>query len=190
VIDLSTTYQHLARPWTHQQLAARYQDANRRGEAALQDRPEILARPISVLAGAVPASANFTVAIHALHILPAGALARQGDHLLDVLENNAAAVLHRCHWALELDGRTHNYSPLDWPPIVYDTAASLLQSARIDDEPPSLVQHAQEAVHWISTAVIDLDQDAPDTPEALTDALGRLLTLSTFANAARERNDE
>jgi hypothetical protein len=186
VIDLNTTYQQLARPWSHRQLAARYRETKRRGEAALDDAPEIPAQPISLLAGAIPASANLSVAIHALHILPSSALARQGDRLLDVLENNVAAALHRCHRTLELDSRTYAYTPVDWLPIVYDTAASLLEAARLDREPPSLVQHAQEAVHWIASAIIDLDQNSPKTPEALADAIGRLLTLSTFADAARD----
>jgi hypothetical protein len=186
VIELNTTYQQLARPWSHGQLAARYLESNRRGEAALDDAPEVLAEPISLLAGAIPASANLSVAIHALHILPSGALARQGDRLLDVLENNVAAVLHRCHRTLELDSRTHGYTPVDWLPLVYDTAASLLKAARLDREPPSLVQHAQEAAHWIAGAIVDLDQDSPETPEALAEALGRLLTLITFADAARD----
>jgi hypothetical protein len=121
-----------------------------------------------------------------LHVLPAAALDRQAEQLLGVVQNNVAAVLHRCHQTLELDGRTHNYVAVDWLPIVYDTAASLLQAARLGREPPSLVQHAQEAVHRIASALIDLDHDAPETSEALADGLARLLTLSAFAQAARD----
>jgi len=58
-------------------------------------------------------------------------------------------------------------------------------SARPDVEPPSLVQYAQEAVSWLASAIINLDHDAPGTPEALTDGLGRVLTLCVFADAAR-----
>jgi hypothetical protein len=193
VNDLNATYQQLARPWTHQQLAARYQDANRRGEAALKNEPGVLDRPISLLAGGIPASSSLSVAIHTLHVLPPGVLGRQQAQLLDVIANNAATVLHRCHRTLELDSQAHGYAAADWLPIVYDTAMALLEAARLDREPPSLVQHAQEAVHWIASAIINLDHDAPETPEAFADALGRLLTLSTFADAARnplDRRDE
>ena len=87
----------------------------------------------------------------------------------------------------ELDGLTHEYTADEWRPVVYDIAAPLLESARLNREPPSLVQHTQEAVHWLASAVISLDQDSAETPAALADALGRLLTVCVFADAARHR---
>jgi hypothetical protein len=60
----------------------------------------------------------------------------------------------------------------------------------LDREPPSLVQHTQEAVHWLASAVISLDQESRETPEALADALGRLLTVCAFADAARDRGGQ
>jgi hypothetical protein len=185
--DLSATYERLARPWTHDQLAARYQDAIRRGEQALQNERDALPRPISLLAIAIPPSASLTVAIHVIHALPVAAGHDLAQHLLDTAGKNAANAMHLFHQALELDGLTHGYSPADWLAVVYDIAAQLLESARLDQEPPSLVQHAQDAVGWLASAVIDLDQDAPEISAALADGLGRLLTLSVFVDAALER---
>ena len=51
-------------------------------------------------------------------------------------------------------------------------------------EPPSLVEQAQEAVRWLSRAIIDLDHDAPDASSAIVDALGRVLALHVFAHVA------
>jgi hypothetical protein len=60
----------------------------------------------------------------------------------------------------------------------------------LDREPPSVVQHAQEAVHWLASAVINLDQDSAETPAALADALGRLLIVCVFADAARDHGGQ
>ena len=62
-------------------------------------------------------------------------------------------------------------------PTIYDTAASLLEAARLNREPPSLVELAQEAVRWLSRAIADLDQEAPDATAAIVDHLGRILAL-------------
>ena len=99
-------------------------------------------------------------------------------------------VLHRCHQALELDGRAHDYTADEWLPAVYDIAASLLEAARPDREPPSLVEHVQEAVSWLSRAIIDLDQDARDAAAAIADCLGRILALYVFADVARHATAE
>jgi hypothetical protein len=186
MIDLGATYSRLAGPWSHEQLAAHYQEANRRGQQAVQDFQEVPDRPISLLATGIPASASFSVAIHVLHALPASARGELANELVDTAGKNAADVLYRCHLALELDGRAHDYAAHEWLPVVYDVAAPLLESARLDREPPSVVQQAQEAVHWLASAVINLDQDSAETPAALADALGRLLIVSVFANAARD----
>ena len=64
------------------------------------------------------------------------------------------------------------------------------QAARLNREPPSLVEQAQEAVRWLSRAIIDLDEDSPDAAAALVDGLGRMLALHVFAEVAREPTDE
>jgi len=45
---------------------------------------------------------------------------------------------------------------------VYDIANPLLTAGRLTREPPALVEQAQEAVRWLSRAVVDLDEDSPD----------------------------
>jgi hypothetical protein len=186
MIDLGATYSRLAGPWSQGQLAEHYREANRRGEQAAPELQEVPDHPISLLATAIPASASLSVAIHVLHALPTSARGELAKQLVDTAEKNAADVLHRCHLALELDGRAHDYAAPEWLPVVYDVATPLLESARLDREPPSVVQHAQEAVHWLASAVINLDQDSAETPAALADALGRLLIVSVFADAARD----
>ena len=183
---LTAAYDRLARGWTHEELAARYRDAQRRGEQLPEcDQDHLIRRPIAMLAGAVPTCASLSVAIHVIHVLPAtGALALT-DQLLRNAENNSAVALHRCHQALELDGQAHDYSADEWLPAVYDIAAPLLEAARLDCEPPSLVEHAQEAVRWLSRAIVELDRETPEAASAIADALARILTLCVFADIAR-----
>jgi hypothetical protein len=97
-------------------------------------------------------------------------------------------VLHRCHRALELDGRAHDYTADEWLPAVYDIARRLLEEASLHREPPSVVEHVQEAVRWLARAIINLDQDAPDASAAIVDGLGLLLSLCVFADVARSGN--
>ncbi len=189
--DLSATYDRLARRWTHEQLADHYHQAKRRGEELPEcDQDHLIQRPIAILATAVPACATLTVAIHVIHVMPATSDPSLVHQLFDSAERSSAIALHRCHQALELDGRSHDYSADEWLSAVYDTAGSGLEAARLNREPPSLVEQAQEAVRWLSRAIIDLDEDAPDAATALADALGRILALHVFADVARRPSDE
>jgi hypothetical protein len=183
VIDLNATYERLTRPWTHEQLAKRYEAANHRRERRPEDpQDDVLCGPIAILATAIPPAASLSVAIHVLHVLPATSDPRLVDQLLGNVGEHSAVVLHRCHRALDLDGQAHGYTADEWLPAVYDIAASLLEGARLNREPPSLVEQVQDAVSWLSRAIIDLDQDAPDAGAAIVDALGRILALHVFAD--------
>src|ERR1700756_2688284 len=104
--DLTAAYDRLARGWTHEELAGRYRDAQRRGKQLPdRDQDHLIRRPIAILASAVPACASLSVAIHVIHVLPAtGALALR-NQLLRNAENNSAVALYRCHEALGLDGQ-------------------------------------------------------------------------------------
>jgi hypothetical protein len=189
--DLSATYDRLARPWTHEQLADRYREANRVGEQLPEcDQDRLIRRPIAMLASAVPACASLSVAIHAIHVLPATGPVALSDRLLRNAETNSAVALYRCHEALELDGQAHGYRADEWLPAVYDIAAPLLETARMNREPPSLVEQAQEAVRWLSRAIIDLDADSPDAAAALVDGLGRMLALYVFADVASKPTNQ
>jgi hypothetical protein len=189
VIDLIQTYRHLDRPWTDDELAVRYAAANRRGEQLLGEMPDAAPeRPIALLATAVPSAATLSVAIHLLHALPASAQNQLAGELLDTAETNAADALHRCHRALELDGLTHSHPADEWLPVIYDIAGPLLESSRLDPEPPSLVRHAREAVRWLSTSIACLDEDSRETSAALADTLARLLVVCVFADAARTQS--
>jgi hypothetical protein len=189
--ELSAAYEQLAHPWTHEQLTDHYREAKRRAERVLEcDQDPLIGRPVTMLATAVPACATLSVAIHVLHVLPATSDLGLVEQLRGNVEEHSAVVLHRCHRALELDGRAHDYTAGEWLPAVYDTAASLLEAARLDREPPTLVEQAQEAVRWLSRAIVDLDHDAPDSAAAIVDAIGRTLALHVFADVARGPTDE
>ena len=75
-------------------------------------------------------------------------------------------------------------------PAVYDIAAGLLETARLNRDPPSLVEQAQEAISWLSRAIVDFDGDSRDAAAALVDGLGRMLALDVFASVAGEPTDE
>jgi hypothetical protein len=77
----------------------------------------------------------------------------------------------------------------EWLPIVYEIAGPLLQSARMNEEPPTVVGHTQDTISWLARAVLKLDEDSPAAPSALANILPRLITVRVFANAARERLD-
>jgi hypothetical protein len=125
-----------------------------------------------------------------IHVLPATGTLALTDQLLRTAENNSATALHRCHQALELDGQAHDYTADQWLPAIYDIAGPLLETARLDREPPSLVEQAQEAVRWLSRAIVDLDQDTPGAAETIVDGLGRMLALHVFAGVAGNPTDE
>ena len=189
--DLTAAYDRLARGWTYEELADRYREAKRRGEVLPECKQDhLIRRPIGMLASAVPACASLSVAIHVIHVLPATAAVALRDQLLSNAKNNSAIALYRCHQALELDGQAHDYSADEWLPAVYDIAAPLLKAARLNREPPTLVEQAQEAVRWLSRAIVELDHDAHDATAAIADALGRILALHVFADVARTPTDE
>jgi hypothetical protein len=188
MLDLGATYEQLARPWSHEQLAAHYHEPNRRGERIPgRDRNDEMRRPIALLASSIPQCTSLSVAVHVLHVLPSPPRGELAQRLLDTIDDNATAALHLCHRALELDGRAHDHTADEWLPAVYDITAPLLEGARLHREPPSVVEHAQEAVHWLSQAIINLDQDASDATAAIADVLGRLLALCVFADLALSR---
>jgi hypothetical protein len=110
-----------------------------------------------------------------------------GEELVDTAERNAADALSRCHRALELDGAARGYTTDEFLPIVYDTAGALLESADPSEEPPTFVQQTQEAISWLSRAVVELDQDSAEASTTLTDTLARLLTVWAFADVAGDR---
>jgi hypothetical protein len=189
VIDLADIYRQLARTWTHEELAVRYKAAADRGARDL-DPTQVFERPIGLLATAVPRLISLSVATYALHVLPASP-SQEGaaivDELLSTIDITAAGSLHRCHLALELDARRRGYTVEEWLPVAYEVAASALTGTRFDREPPSVVEDAQQAGRWTAIAIASLDQDAAGVPDAIADALARLVVLSVFADAARGR---
>jgi hypothetical protein len=186
VIDLARTYHKLQQPSTPDRLAAHYRQAYDRGHRALQTGPGGLpTRAIALVATAIPPAANLSVALHVLHILPSSVAGQHPQQLLQTAEQSAADTLHRCDRALELDGNAHGYTPQEWLPIVYDIAAPLLESARLDDQPPGVVRLIQDAISWLSRALVERHEDSPEVPSSLAETIARLLAVSIFTDTAR-----
>lgn len=175
-------YEQLARPWTHDELAHRFDEARHHAEQLSQsERDDVVQTPIAALASALPPLAALNVAIHVIHALPDPGDPALLDHLLLNAEENAAVALRRMHRALELDGMSHDYTADEWLPAIYDVASGLLESVGLDREPPSLVEEANAAVRWLSQAIVELDQDAADATAAIIDGLGCVFSLEVFA---------
>jgi hypothetical protein len=49
-----------------------------------------------------------------------------------------------------------------------------------------MVRQAQDAISWLSRALIELDQDGAETANALSEAIARLLVAWVFAEAAHD----
>jgi hypothetical protein len=189
--NLSAAYDRLARPWTHQQLGDRYREAERRGRQLPEcEESDQIQRPVAMLATALPACAALSVAIHVIHVLPDPAYTGSRTSCYATRRRTRRVALHRCHQALELDSRAHRYTAAEWLPAVYDVAAPLLESARLNRDPPGVVALAQAAVHWVSHAIAELDQDAPDATAAIVDGLGRILALDVFVDVSQAPTDE
>jgi hypothetical protein len=189
VIDLNNTYRQLARPWSHAELAAHYQEAERRGAAPDEDTAGDLAGALSLVAAAIPPAATTTVAIHVLHALPESASGELPRQLLATASRNTASALRLCHLALEGDGAAHSYQAKEWLPVITDITSSVLQSARLDEDPPTVVEQAQQAIGWLSRGVVELHEDSVEAATTLSEALARLLVVWVFTELARQPGD-
>lgn len=182
--DLDDIYGRLAIPRTQDDLADDYRATLRQGASSAADSAPELARPIPLLAAAIPPAATVNTAIHTLHALPTDLQGGLPEQLLEIAQRNVVDALGCCHRALELDGADHGYHAEEWLPTVYDIAAPLLQSARPDAAPPTLVQIAQDAISWLSRAIAELDQHPEEVPTSLAETLARLHAVWTFTDVA------
>jgi hypothetical protein len=188
VSSLEVTYRRLARAWRRDELAERYHAAFARGASDLPPGEQPSDRPVTLLATAVPRLISLAVAANVLHVLTAVAeRAPVADELLSTLDLTAAGSLHRCHLALEADGNSRDYQAEDWLPLVYDQAMHALLDASPAADPPSLVEHAQQAGRWAALAIGALDRDTPTAAEAISDCLAHLLVVCVFADTATDR---
>ena len=187
--SLDTIYRSLARSWSADELADRYHAALERGASDLPVDEEPPDRPITLLATAVPRLIILAVAANILHTLPDKARARAGlaDELLATIDATAAGSLDRGHLALHADGHSRGYDADDWLTLVYDAAADALAMASPTSDPPSLIEHAQQAGRFAALAIGSLDADAAAASEAICDCLGHLLFVCLFADAATDR---
>ena len=181
--DLDEIYRRLARSWPQEELAARYLAAKSHDMRGKRGRRDV-DRALPTVATALPAAATLGVAVYVLHLLRAGAQGDLAERLIENANRSAASALHHCHRALELDAAAHSFTTDEWVPRISDVAAGLLSSARLDREPPTIVQVSQDAISWLSRAVIDLDKESAEAPNTLSQALGRLLAVSIFAQTA------
>jgi hypothetical protein len=189
VNDLDDTYRRLATPRTQQNLADEYRDVLRQGGISAADSAPEPGRPIPLLASAIPPSATVNTAIHTLHSLPKTIEGGLPEHLLEIAQRNTVDALGYCHRTLELDGTERGYTVEEWLPTVYDVAGPLLQSARLNVEPPTLVQVTQEAIGWLSRATAELDEGSEEVPTSVVETLARLLAVWIFTDVALQDRD-
>jgi hypothetical protein len=104
--------------------------------------------------------------------------------LLEIIQRNVVDALGCCQRALELDGADRGYHAEEWLPTVCDIAGPLLQSARQETEPPTLVQVTQEAISWLSRAIAEFEQRSEEAPTSHAETLARLLAVWTFTDSA------
>ena len=69
-------------------------------------------------------------------------------------------------------------------PYICGEARHHLRELTMTADPPSLIQHAQEAGRYTAVTIGLLDRDAAMAPEAISVCLGHLLTVCVFADAA------
>lgn len=181
--DLDDIYGRLAKPRNAQDLADDYRAALRQRER-LPGRGAELVRPIPLLAAAIPPSATVNTAIHTLHALPKDVEGELPGQLLEIAHRNVVEALACCERALELDGADHGYAAEEWLTTVCDIAGPLLQSARLDIEPPTLVRFVQEAISWLARTIAELDQRSEEAATSLAETLARLLAVWIFTDAA------
>ena len=185
--DLAATYDKLSRPWRPEQLAGVYQAAYQRGASDI-DPGEEDKEALSMLTTSIPRLITLAVASYAIHVLPRRAGGRRAaldDQLLATIDQAATGTLHRCHLALVAESRRHGHSAEEWLPLTCEIAADALRRGSLHDEPPLVVECAQEAGRWLAIAIELAAHKPAEAPETLTDALGRLLVVCAFVDAAR-----
>lgn len=185
--DLAAIYRELADRRSGDHLAAAYRTAYARGEHDVAPG-EPSSRPVGLLATAVPRLVSLAVATYAVHILPNADTPERAaleDALFATIDAAAAGSLRRCHLALDADGRERGYNADEWLPVIYSVADDALRDASLTADPPPIVRLAEDAVRWVATAMDALDRAASSVTESLSDALGRLLVVFTFADIAR-----
>jgi hypothetical protein len=187
VLSLDAVYRQLGRPWPDDELAERYHAAYERGADDLPAGEEPPEWPIALLATAVPKLISLAVAANVLHLVSTstGDALDVAEELIATIDTTATGSLHRCHLALESDGRSRGYDADEWLPLAYDQAADWLGHASPAADPPSLIEHAQQAGRFAALAIGSLDRDAPSVPEGIADCLAHLLFACVFADTAR-----
>lgn len=185
MISLDATYHQIARSWQSDELAERYRASVLRGASDLPSGEPPPDRPMAMLATAIPRLISLAVAANVLHTLPRATTdgAALADELLSTVDQTAAGSLHRCH--LALDATSHDAdTAAEWLPYICEEAAQHLRALSPTADPPSVIEHAQEAGRYTAIAIGLLDGDAARAPEAISDCLAHLLTVCVFADAA------
>jgi hypothetical protein len=188
VPSLDSIYRSVARPWSADELAGRHQAAYRRGSSDLPAGDEPPDRPITLLATAMPRLISLAVAANVLHVIPdtpGQAVAEVAGELLATVDGAATGSLHRCQLALEANGRARGYHADEWRRLAYEQAAEWLEDSSPTSEPPTLVEHAQQAGRLAALAIGALDRDTPRVPEAIADCVVHLLVVCVLADEAR-----
>jgi len=196
ISSVASIYASLAsRPWTPDELEARFDAADLRGIDEQLANEARFDRPIGRLVTAIRYAINLAGAVQVLHVMPSTTHRRPDgrpllDHIYSIIDESAAGMLHRCHLALTALGDAWDdpgATPGEWLPHVYEQTAEALPKISNRVQPPSLIEHAQEAGYCAALAIETIDRESPLAPEMIADSLTHLLVVCVFADAAAGR---
>jgi hypothetical protein len=149
--------------------------------------------PVGSLTSSIPRVVRVAAAAHIVHVLPGSTSERTTDgvalvdQLLTALDQAASGALRLCQLALEAADLT---DPVDeWVSCALEETADALPRLSLTANPPSLIEHAEEAARCVAVAIDHAHSDPPAAPRAITDALGHLLVICVFADTAYDRKD-
>ena len=195
-ISVASTYISIAsHPWTPDELETHFRAADLRGIDEQLANEARFDRPIGRLVTAIRYAINLASAVQVLHVMPSTTHQRPDgrpllDHVYSIIDERAAGMLHRCHLALDALGDAWNdpgSTPGEWLPYVYEETAEALPKLSHKVEPPSLIEHAEQAGYCAALAIETIDRENPLAPEMIADSLTHLLVVCVFADTAAGR---
>ena len=186
--SLDRIYRRVARPWTADELADRYQAAYGRGASDLPVGEPPPERPITLLATAVPRLISLAVAANVLHVLPdtrsqAGAGVADGLMARSTRPPLAAFSAAISHSKPTADPAA--MIPMSGCRSPSSRQPSGLSTLQPTSATPRAIEHAQQSGRFAALAIASLDRDTPSVPEAITDCIAHLLFACVFADKRR-----
>ena len=125
---------------------------------------DALTRPIGLLATAIPPAGTLNVAIHVLHVLPT-ALGTTSPKISSRVRRRTRPM--RCtavtaRWNSTASGTTTTPRP-GFRRFTTSSPRRWSQPGQTRIHQPTVVRQAQEAIRWLSCAMLELDRDSAET---------------------------